>query len=256
MKLLIESELQRVWTRSKTKAILIILILITLAWSSCMRGWNVGFYDANNTMALNSLNLPVFILRDIHPALMFVFLPMLYVDGLNVEHTQGGYRNVMTRPYKKWQFIISKLIVQAIVTAIALIIIFIVSSLFGNLFFNSVESTKFFKNPNTLNFFGTLIYSLKFYSLEFLILFALLSVSSLICSIVPNGVLGVLLTIAFPVGTIYISDVFEFFLSSTKTIFDALGNSAPLSFYGILSSIIIIGIGGSIFLWQKKDWVF
>ncbi|HAG42189.1 MAG TPA: hypothetical protein DCL31_00795 [Clostridium sp.] len=256
MRQLIISEMERVWSRSKTKTLLITFILLSTLWSIAMGSWNVGFYDSNITMPLNSLNFSVFILRDIHPLLMFVILPMLYTDCFNAEYTSGSYRNVMTRPYKKTEFILAKLIAQAFITFVFLMILFIISSLFSKFFLDTVETTKFFNITKNFNSIEAFIYSFKFYVIEFLILFDILSISSLICGIIENSVLSFLAIIAVFLGSLYISDSFVFFLSSSKMIFDVLADSAPMSFFTILFFTTIIGISGTIALWKHKDWLF
>ncbi|KNF09391.1 ABC-2 family transporter protein [Gottschalkia purinilytica] len=253
---LVVSELERIWSRSKTKVILVMLILITLIWSNSMRQWNVGFYDANNTISLNNLNFSVFILRDLHIFLMFIALPLLYTDSLNAEHTMGSYRNIITRPYKKWHFIVSKLLTQTIITIIVLSIVFIITNLFAYFFLKPVDTTMFFKTKEVFDTTRALIYSLKFYGLEFFILLTLLSINSIICSIIPNSVLSMFITMGFFVGSIYVSDIFEFFLSSTKTIFDILGGLPSLDFYSIILTLIVSGLSCSIIIWEKRDFLF
>ncbi|WP_315120717.1 hypothetical protein [uncultured Clostridium sp.] len=256
MKRLIRSELERVINRPKTKVSFILLILITVLWGKLMGGWNVGFYDQNNTTTLNSLNFSMFILRDIHLPLMFIILPMLYGDALSEEKATGCYRNIATRPYKRWQFIAAKLISQIIVTFIIISSLFIISSICGNFFVQKVEYTTFMNQEKIFYFKDALIYGIKFYFMEFIIISALLSVMSMVASIIPNAILCILGTIGIFVGGIYVSDNFILFLSSSENIFKILNGVASNNIYIILFSTIVIPTIISIFLWVKKDWLF
>jgi hypothetical protein len=257
MKNLVVSELERVWSRGKTKGVLVLFIVVTILWGVFMKQSNMGFYDPETIMKLNSLNLGVFIVRDIHPLLVFVILPMLYVDGFNGEYSLGYYRNVMIRPYEKLQFMVSKIIAQIIVTFIVVFIMFILTSILGEVYFDKVYSTEFFKVSGSFSFVGALIYRAKFYFVEFVILVSVLSLSTLICSIIPNIVLAFMSIIGFFIGGIYVlGDNFFFFLSSGKDIFDVLGNVQSYNFYIIILSFIIVGITSTLILWKKRDFLY
>lgn len=257
MKNLVVSELERVWSRGKTKGLLVLFTIVTVLWGFFMKQSDMGFYDPDTIMKLNSLNFGVFIVRDIHPLLVFVVLPMLYVDCFNGEHSLGYYRNVMIRPYEKWQFIVSKIITQIIVTFIVVLIMFVLTTILGNLFFDKVDSTEFFKVSGSFSFVGALIYRAKFYFVEFVILVSVLSLSTLICSIIPNIVLAFMSIIGFFIGGIYVlGDNFFFFLSSGKDIFDVLGNVQSYNFYIIILSFIIVGITSTLILWKKRDFLY
>lgn len=257
MRNLVISELERVWSRGKTKGLLILFIGLTILWGVFMKQSDMGFYDPNTIMKLNSLNFGVFIVRDIHPLLVFVVLPMLYVDCFNGEHSLGYYRNVMIRPYEKWQFIVSKIITQMIVTFIVVVIMFVLTTILGNLFFDKVDSTEFFKVPGNFSFLGAFIYRAKYYFVEFVILISVLSLSALICTIIPNVVLAFMSIVGFFIGGIYVlGDNFFFFLSSGKDIFDVLGNVQSYNFYIIIVSFIIVGITSTLTLWKRKDFLY
>lgn len=257
MKNLVISELERVWSRGKTKGLLILFIGLTIFWGVFMKQSNIGFYDPETTMKLNSLNFGVFIVRDIHPLLVFVVLPMLYVDGFNGEYSLGYYRNVMVRPYEKWQFVASKIIAQMIVTFIIVLIMFVLTSILGEVFFDKVNSTEFFKVSGNFSFVGALIYRAKFYFVEFVILISVLSLSTLICSIIPNIVLAFMSIMGFFIGGIYVlGDDFFFFLSSGQDIFNVLGNVQSYKFYIIIVSFIVIGMASTLTLWKKKDFLY
>ncbi|RDY26833.1 hypothetical protein CHL78_011575 [Romboutsia weinsteinii] len=254
MKNIILCELDRTIKSRKNKVLFAVSIIIFILLGLFIKMFNVGFYDPETTIALNSLNTAPFIIREIHLYLLFVFCPMIFIESFNHENTSGAYRMVLVRGYKKKDYIISKLISCAIITAIFTIIIYIVGTLFGYLVMDKVEVTKYFNINKEYNLIGALFYNLKFYILEYLIMLTVLGISSIIGLLSKNSAIAYILSIGVCVGSIYISDSFEFFLTSTKTIFDVLAN---MNSTFVITCIIIIVLSSlsSIYIFDKRDYL-
>lgn len=254
MKNIILCELDRMVKSKKNKILFVVSTIIFILLGLFIRMFNVGFYDPDTTMALNSLNTAPFIIREFHLYLLFIFCTMIFIESFNHENASGAYRMILVRGYNKKDYIISKLISCAVITGIFTIIIYIVGTLFGYLAMDKVNSTMYFNIEKEFNIIGALIYNFKFYILEYLIILTVLGVSSLVGILSKNSPIAYILVIGICIGSIYISDSFEFFIGSTKPIFDVLSN---MNNTFIITCIIIIILTSltSIFIFDKKDYL-
>ncbi len=254
MKNIIKSELDRMIKSKKNKWLFIISIGIFILQGFFIKTFNVGFYDPNIITSLNSLNTPPFIIREFHLFLLYVFCPMIFIESFNHENTSGGYRMVLIRGYKKRDYIISKLMCCVMLMAVFMVITYIVGTLFGYLFIDKTNATTYFNMEGSFGVFKAALYNFKFYGLEYLIVLAFLGISSIIGIISKNSVIAYFLSLGICIGSIYISDTFEFFLGSTKVIFDTLAN---MNNTFILSCIIIMVSTSviSILIFEKRDYL-
>lgn len=114
-------------------------------------------------------------------------------------------------------------------------------------------------NTIVLNMTGTfsatdmMIFNLKFYALELVVLICLLAISSIVSLIVPNAIIGAISTIVITVGLVYVHDKFDFLLVNLKRIFDVLTNVPNESFNLWAICMIAIGLIISIGVWNKRD---
>lgn len=251
---IIKSELYRMIKSRKNKVLFILFIIVFVLFGLYIRLFNVGFYSENITTSLNSLNTPPFIMREFHLFLLYVFCPMIFIESFNHENTSGAYRMIMTRGYSKKEYIISKFISCALVTGVFMVIIFALGTLFGYMFMNTVESTSFFNIKGNFNKIDALLYNFKFYTLEYLIVLAFLGISSVISILSKNSVIAYFLSLGVCLASIYVSDGFDFFLGSSKIIFDVLSGANSIFIMNCII-IILVTIGLSIFTFSKKDYL-
>lgn len=255
MKSLIKSELNRIIRSRKNIVLFILSVALFIGAASYIRIFNVGFYDPKITTELNCLNFAPFILRECHLFLLFVFCLMIFIDSFNNDMTSGVYRLIMIRPYKKRDFILSKIISCAIVTGIFMFLLYVIGTLFGYMFLEKVDYTTFFYIKGNFTPIKALIYNFIFYALEYLIILSALSISLLVSLVTFNSVIAYLVSLALMVGSIYISEAFSFFLTNTISIFDVLSQRNH-SFLIVNLLIIIIGVVFSIEFFKKKDYFY
>ncbi|KXG76297.1 ABC transporter permease [Thermotalea metallivorans] len=257
MMALVVSELERIWSRSKTKFLFVLVVLSTLCISLFLKTMGIGFYTQEATATLNSLNFSVFALREIHLLLSLVVLPILFVDCLNAEYATGSLRLVMLRPYHKFEFFLGKWIALALTVSIFLLAIFVSNTLLGYLLLPSVSGTVFYHIDKIYTPFAAFLYSIRFYFWEWILCISLLSIGSAVCSLIPNAVVSIAAILGVVIGALYLSkDTFYFFIKSTEYIFYVLsGRVSPTSFI-ILFAVMISGFILSLILWQKRDFFY
>lgn len=250
---LVKSEIDRIVNNKKYIILMIVsLVLYILVGFFVLMG-GLGFYDPLTTMPLNSLNLSVFIIRDYHLYLLFIFCPMIFIESFNSDFVSGRYRLILLRGNNKFKYIVSKIITCGIILGVFMLVILVIGIALGMIFGKSVTATSFFNINGQLSLFESIVYSIKVYLLEFLILISFMAITTVIGGVASNSVIAYLLSIGISVGGIYISDVFEFFLSNTKSIFDTLAGLNN-TFIPICIIIILIGYIVTITTFKRKDY--
>ncbi|SHE32983.1 hypothetical protein [Clostridium fallax] len=254
MKNLVISEFYRMIHSKKYKILLLIAYIVFILNGFYIRIFNLGFYDPLTTIELNSLNGAPFILREFHLFLFFIFCPIVFSDIFNHEDVSGSYRLIMLRPYKKIDFIISRIITSIIFTGLFVFSIAILGILFGYLFLDKTSSTVFF-DGNNYNLVGAFLYNLKFYGVEFIILLSLLGISSIVGILSPNSVIAYLGSLSLCVGLVYLSQIFRFMAFSSQFIFDVLNNKNTTLIISC-TLIAVITLIASVIIFKRKDYLY
>lgn len=257
MKRLIASELERIFRSKRTKGLLIFYLIMIIA--NCIFRFKSpsGSYDGvNYNVPLNSLNFSLFVFYEIRFELLYIVLPILFIDSINYEQSIGAFRMYVIRPYKKYEFIISKWIALALTTFILVFIAFIVSAIFGYLFMPKVANVKFYSITHEYSTIGATLYTVRFFIIQFIICLCILSLAAVIGVIINNSIISILAVIAVNMGLGFYTKAFEFLNNTTKYGFYILSGTAPISFYLILIATLLGGIVLSTFLWQKKDYIY
>lgn len=247
------SECERMFKRKKTwVGIAIYLLLIGLEALFLYGVGGVSFYSPEEAVLLNSLNTAPFFLRELGIFLIFIIIPMFVVDSFNGEYSSGAYRLVLLRPQGHVTLLAVKLCVQGTIIFVLLMVTWVIATLFGKIVFPAAEEVTFL-NTGFLEPFQAMMYSLSFYLIAFLILFALISIGSVISSVMPNAILSYIGIVGFVIWTIYVSDQFLFFLSMSDSIFEIMGNQQVSTFI-IIASLILGSCIMNILIWKKRDW--
>lgn len=253
MKNLIISEFERTFKRKKTTIGLIIFgfaLLLEGLFLFAMNG--VSFYDANHSVQLNSINTAPFFLRELGLLIYFVLIPMFVVDSFNGEYSSGALRLVLIRPKKRLHVLLAKWFVQMCIFLGVLIVTWAAATLFGKMFMPHVTETTFYQT-GTMNTFTGMLYTVAFYGIVFIIIMAVIGLCSLISMVMPNPVLAYMGTIGTLVGSLYVHDIFAYFLTSDP-IFKVLAEP-QLAFYLSLLIIVLISSMINIGIWKKKQWM-
>ncbi|MCM3761417.1 ABC transporter permease subunit [Alkalihalobacillus oceani] len=248
------SECERMFKRKKTKVVIMIyLLLVGLQALFLYIVGGISFYNAEEAVSLNSLNTAPFFLRELAFFLTFVIIPMFVVDSFNGEHTSGAYRLVLLRPHERVMLLAVKLSVQGAVIFSLLLITWLLATFYGQLVFPQVEEVAFFQT-GSLRPFQAVVYGIVFYLIAFLILFAVISIGSVISSLMPNSILAYGGIVGFIIALLYVSEQFYFFVTMSDSIFLIMAELQVSTLMVILSLILGSGII-NIVLWKKRDWV-
>ena len=255
MKGILVSEYERTFKRKKTIIGLIIYCIVLAFECLFLYGMNgLSFYDPEHSVQLNSINTAPFFIREVGIFINFILIPMLVVDSFNGEYTSGALRLVLIRPQARLKLFLAKWVVQASIFLGITIITWITSTLFGRLVMEHVSETTFF-HTGKMDAFQGMIYTLKFYSMTFLIFLSVIGLCSLISVIMPNSILAFVGTIGCLVGGVYISDHFVYLLSVSDSIFSVLGGIGQSGFYVSLFLLFFISTILNVGIWKKKQWM-
>lgn len=238
---LIKCELQRIF-RKKVRIVLVLSLGVLLLLILFNTLFGVGFYSPTVQTPLNALNLAPFVLKDYHFYLILILCPYLVAESFNKEWYSGAYRMIMIRPYSRNQLYVAKLISIYFVIALFLGISCTIAILYGNFVYPSVSTTIYFGAEHVYNGVEAMIFTIKFYCVEFFILM---------------GIVGFMVTISLLIGKTvlsYIASIFlvwtvgfgvpscEFLVSSTRTIFDILLGIGD-KFQAIFLILVFLAIG-------------
>lgn len=257
MKELIISEFLRMRSRKKNKICLLILIiafLFTIFWdSSAFLGQGIGFYTPDISCKLNSLNYPLFCMKNVIFILFIVVLPILFIDSLSGEYESGAYRLILVKPYTRMEFWFSKLIVQSLFTLMIFIIFFILSIIAGYALFPKVSSTTFYNSSINYTVVSAFLYNLKAVLLMCLVSNAILAISALISSVIPKAVISFIILLSILIGSLYVGHGFDALLMPLEAIVKLLSSGERMKFYVPVISCIVIGLTLSTVIFSKKD---
>lgn len=254
MKNLVLSELKRIFFRRKFLALIFVSTMYLVFATGLILESKVGFYDPNITMEVNRLNFSVHLLRDYHLYFLIVLFPMIFVECFCGEIASGKFRMFITRPYSKTKIILSKVIVGAIVGGIIILASLMIFTVIGYISFPYVETTRFFNIDKDFNAIGALLYSLKFYALEWFVIMGVMSIITVLSVLIRNSVVVFLGTIVSIVFTLYVSDKLSYFIQSNKAIFDVLAGQGNFFIYN--SVVIIVGMLITVILFNKRDYLY
>lgn len=249
------SEWEKTFKRKKTMIVIGIFVFLVLFECLFLYGMaGTSFYDADHSVQLNALNTAPFFLRELGLFINLILIPMFVVDSFNGEYSSGALRMVLIRPQSRLKLFFAKWSVQVGIVLMIAAFTWLMATLFGKLFMPAVQETAFL-NTGMLKPLGATLFTLKFYGISLFISVIVITIGSLVSSIMPNMVLSYITIIGILVGSIYISDIFFFFMFVSDAIFEQLGSSESLSFYLLLVVLLTISYIMNIVIWKKREWM-
>ncbi|KOM97650.1 membrane protein [Clostridium botulinum] len=255
MKELIISEFLRMRGRRKNKASFIIVLvnfIFSISWYKTF-GEGMGVYTPGICTKINSLNLPIFVMKDLASILFLIVLPMLLIDSLSGEYESGAYRLILIRPYSKIKLWFSKLIAQSLFSLVIFVVFFILSVISGYILFPKVTITNFYNIPKVYNKLGAFIYNFKVVALMYFVSIAILALASLISSIVSKSVAAFLIVISFLIAGIYIGHGLQVIFLPFHNIIRLLSLGKRADFYIPVVSCLLICSFLSTLIFTRKD---
>ncbi|WP_434290841.1 ABC transporter permease [Clostridium botulinum] len=255
MKELIISEFLRMRGRKKNRASFILILvnfIFSISWYKTF-GEGTGVYTPGISTKINSLNLPIFVMKDLALILFLIVLPMLFIDSLSGEYESGAYRLILIRPYSKVKLWFSKLIVQSLFSLVIFVVFFIISVISGYILFPKVTITNFYNIPKVYDKLGAFIYNFKVVALMYFVSIAILALASLISSIVSKSVAAFLIVISFLIAGIYIGHGLQVIFLPFHNIIKVLSLGKRADFYIPVVSCLLICSFLSTLIFTRKD---
>ncbi|EQB4341568.1 hypothetical protein ACYJ2U_000618 [Clostridium botulinum] len=255
MKELIISEFLRMRGRRKNKASFIIVLvnfIFSISWYKTF-GEGTGVYTPGICTKINSLDLPIFVMKDLALILFLIVLPMLFIDSLSGEYESGAYTLILIRPYSKVKLWFSKLIVQSLFSLVIFVVFFIISVISGYILFPKVTITNFYNIPKVYNKLGAFIYNFKVVALMYFVSIEILALASLISSIVSKSVAAFLIVISFLIAGIYIGHGLQVIFLPFHNIIRLLSLGKRADFYIPVVSCLLICSFLSTLIFTRKD---
>ncbi|NGZ76248.1 ABC transporter permease [Saccharibacillus alkalitolerans] len=252
---LIRSEAQRVFKRKRTWAVAIVYIVFVLLECLFLTMMNTSFYDAEHSVALNSLNTAPFLLRELAILMNFVVIPMLAADSFGGDVSSGALRLALIRPISRGKLFLVKWLVLGMLVGGLTLFTWAAGTVFAGIAMPPASETTLM-GAGAVGRMGALGFSLGFYGVALCVFLALIGVGGVVARLVPNPVLAYIGILAVIVGGLYVSDALVFLLSVSDSIFHFLGRTggsdASLGWIlcALLAGCAIIGTLG----WQRREW--
>lgn len=252
MKEILTSEWERMWGRKKTQIGLGFFMVYVFFMCLFLHGFGISFYSPEQSVRLNALNFPPFLLKEVSFAILLVFLPMFVVDSLNGEYQSGAYRMVLLRPQSRLKLLLAKWLMQVLVLGSMILFTFVLGWIWGHLFLPDLKTTSFL-GTEALDGIGAFLYSLTFYGLTFFIMLGVLAIGSFISIVMPNMILSFAGWLAFLIGSVYVWGKMVFLLFSSSTLFNLLGRGTDMYVYPVTICLLVVGMVASGLVWWRKD---
>lgn len=252
MNRLLSSEWQRIYNRKKS--ILFFLIFMVYLLVQPLLAENL-FFTTEESIPLNSLNYPIFLLKKTYYLMILIILPVLCIDSINGEYQSGGLRLVAIRPLPLKKILIAKWFLLIAIVAVIMAITFAVGTIAGYLFYPQVDSVSFYyENAPALGGIDAYIYQLKYYFGVFLIFVTLLGIASLLSVILPNSIISVIAYLFLLFISVYLSDLFDILLFGSQEMFVFLleVDNSPLWFLLLVSVFTYLF---TLLKWNSRDWI-
>ncbi|MBB3126111.1 ABC-type transport system involved in multi-copper enzyme maturation permease subunit [Paenibacillus rhizosphaerae] len=248
------SDWERMWKRKKTLFSMLIFVVIVGLDCLFLSMQKLGAFDNVSTAPLVSENFALFLLKEVSFFLVLIIGPMLIIDSMNGEYTSGQLRMVLIRPVSFAQLFLAKWMNLAAMLLLFTLVTFAIGEAFGYAFLPGADTVVFLNPEQQYGPAGAFFYCFQSYGLFYLILLAQLSLTGLICTLLPGVVLSYLWWIATAVGALYVSDSFGFLLMGMDTVFKWTAGMYHHPFY--LPLLICLGMGFAVTMgiWQRRGW--
>ncbi|OZB98175.1 ABC transporter permease [Paenibacillus sp. XY044] len=251
---LMRSDWERMWKRKKTLISLLIFVFIVGFDCFFLNMQKLGAFDNVSTVPLGTENFALFLLKEVSFFLVLIIGPMLIIDSMNGEYTTGQLRMVLIRPVSFAKLFLAKWLNLAVLLLLFTLVTFAVGEAFGYAFLPGADTVVFLNPEHRYGPVGAFFYCLTSYGLFYLILLAQLSLTSLICTLLPGVVLSYLGWIAAAVGALYVSDSLGFLLMGMDTVFKLTAGMYHNPFYLPLLMCLGSGIAVTMGIWQRRGW--
>ncbi|MCJ8011000.1 ABC transporter permease [Paenibacillus sp. KQZ6P-2] len=252
---LLQSDWQRMWKRKKTFVSMLIFVGIVVLDCLFLMMQNLGAFDNVSTVPLTAQNFSLFLLKEVSFFLVLIIGPILMIDSFNGEYHGGQLRLVLIRPISFMKLFAAKWINLAVIMAMFLVATFAIGELFGHLFKPSVDTVVFLNPDRSYSPAGAFMYCLESYGLFMLIILAQLSLTGLICTVMPSPIICYLGWVGVALGTVYVSDTFSFLMFGMSAIFQWMAGSYTHALLMPVFVCMVLGFACTMLWWNRRNWV-
>ncbi|TSB46221.1 ABC transporter permease [Alkalicoccobacillus porphyridii] len=254
MRQLVISELERLWQMKMVKILLLLFIGISIFSAYFLTWFDLGIYTIDSETPLNTVNFPWFLLREVSFFVLLVIMPLLCIIVLNSPVKSKAYYLILSRPFSRLEFLLSKWGTLLLAAIFITIFIFIIGLVSGSLFYQIPEYVTFYNDQTRFSVIEGYMYSFKLYFSFLGIIITVIALSSVLAILAPNPIITYFLLMISYVIPIYFSSELSFFLLPIQSIFISLSESGFPLLYMVLPLIAAVGGGISSLLWLKQDF--
>ncbi|MFB5660287.1 hypothetical protein [Alteribacillus sp. HJP-4] len=254
MNQLIASEFERIWEMKIVKGFFVLFLVITGFCIYFLTLFDNGQFTRDSHTALNAVNFPWFLLREVSFFVVLLFMPFLYVVVFNGEIHSKAYYLILYRPYQRAQFLMSKWSTLALTAFFVTLIIFLAGIAAGIMLYPMPEYIELYNDPTKYSLFSGYLYTIKYFGLFFVVLLSGMALSTVISLIAPNPVIAFFSILIAFIVPIYFSADFLYLLLPSQSIFIALSESGWPDLYSIVPLILAGGGMVSFFIWRHMDF--
>lgn len=251
---LILSELERIWHMKIVKGLIVLCFIVTAFCIYFLTLFDIGNFTQHIHTQLNAVNFSWFVLREVSLFIVLLFIPLLSIIVFNSEIKSKEYYLVMYRPFNRMKFLMSKWITLLIIGGMVTTGVFIAGNIVGFILYPMPEYVQFFDNSTHYSLLSGYLYTFHYYILFFLIIVAIISISSMVSLIMPNPMAAFFVTIATCIVPVYFTEDFLYLLLPTQSIFTSLASEGIPSIYGYIAITIMIFGLLSVIRWKKFDF--
>ncbi|MFZ5818127.1 MAG: ABC transporter permease [Bacillota bacterium] len=176
---LVLSEWERIWTKPRTRVLLVMVPCISIV-TALFYQWNNQTLEPASRFYVSALSFP-YMNFNVHLFLTLSFLiPLVAVDVFTGEVESGALRTVLLRPFERHQIFVAKLLALVSFLYVFLAAILIVSYPLGFLLLPYQPTVALFGMTAPAGWETTLLYTLRYYGYGSFTLLALMGIAVLV----------------------------------------------------------------------------
>lgn len=255
MRQLYLAEWERTWSRPKTKITFFVYLIILILQSFWLSNWGIGFYHPELFVRLDATNFSLFLMKEASFFLVFIILPMLYIDSLSGEKSSGAYRMVLIRPHSFGKFLLAKWLVLGTWVLIFVCACFLIGNIYGHLRYEVPSKIVFYPGGPELSFGAIMGYQIAFFAVIAFIYLILLGISTLLSTYLKSPILVYFSLMVLLIGLLYFPIDFSFMLVNGQSALEIVSGKRTDSFLVNASLLFIGSFTASYWLFCKRDWV-
>lgn len=252
MNALVKSELSRIFSRKKTIVLFVIFILFVVFDSFFIQFFGQAIFSRHgDTAPLTQHNFPVALGKETFFFLHFLIFPILFIESFSGELSDGSYRFIMTKPNSRMNLLLSKWMGQIFMLLLFFAAVIIIGYVYAWAFIEPSSTTMFLHPTKEYSAIESLMFTMKFYGLLFLVSSCVLMIASFV-SFFLQPILSYFLTVGLMIAAVFVHDTFRFFILPGEEVLRII-HERDVTFIILTMLIITVGLLVNSFVWKKGD---